>query len=142
MFDASSEIAQSDNMGLGPPLPGSKWRRALACTASTCVEVRFRVDGADLRDSKELGKSNPGILGFSSLAWADFLRSVGSQTSVGSETSTVAGGVEIQVDELGGVTLVGGNSQLWFDASEWTAFRSGVEAGEFNLSESVYANAS
>ncbi|GLY19269.1 DUF397 domain-containing protein [Kineosporia rhizophila] len=56
----------------GKPTP-SPWRRAMACTSASCVEVKFVGEGVQVRDSKDI----PGpILSFTKDEWNTFVAGV------------------------------------------------------------------
>lgn len=84
---------------------------------ATCVEVRFRGQQVDVRDSKD--RLGP-VLTVEATHWVEF----------------VAGGSEVliaeQVDEGWTIRPALGSGLLRFTDAEWRAYRAGANAGEFD----------
>lgn len=85
--------------------------------SGTCVEVRFRDDRVDVRDTKDRGGP---VLTVSADDWVAFL--------AGSTTGPLA--VEPTADGI--VLRADGQAALLFTDAEWHAYRLGVDAGEFD----------
>lgn len=102
------------------------WRTSsFSSNGASCVEI-LEADGATyLRDTKCHGEG--AVLHLDGPAWAAFLREVAH------DLPSTNGAVEVTADDDGGrlVRETSSDAVLLFRDDEWTAFRSGVLAGEF-----------
>ncbi|MGH3696898.1 MAG: DUF397 domain-containing protein [Pseudonocardiaceae bacterium] len=91
-----------------------------------CVEVRPTSDGMDVRHSKIVDSP---VIGFTATQWSRWLDEVGSGalTDTNGAVAVLAGPGSWTVRE------VSTGTELVFDEQEWTAFRLGIAAGEFDL---------
>lgn len=85
---------------------------------SACVEVRFHGPRVEIRDTKD--RTGP-VLSVTRAEWTAFLTGSGT-TPLAAEPTT----------DGGAVLHTGGPDRLHFTPAEWTAYRLGVEAGEFD----------
>ncbi|MDQ2708862.1 MAG: DUF397 domain-containing protein [Actinomycetota bacterium] len=84
---------------------------------ANCVEVAPTEQGVLLRDTKDRGDGP--VIAFTPAQWTAFLNMVDTAATIhqiGTETHLRTGAVTLR-----------------FTASEWAAFRSGVQDGEFDL---------
>ncbi len=104
------------------------WRTSsFSSNGASCVEV-LEADGATyLRDTKEHGQGP--VVHLDVPAWSAFL------DEVARDAPSANGAVEVTARSDGGRTVQEASSgaELHFRADEWTAFRDGVLAGEFDV---------
>ncbi|ATL71557.1 DUF397 domain-containing protein [Nocardia terpenica] len=99
---------------------------------SNCVEInRPATDTVLIRDTKDEGKPGPRpVISVPAGNWEQFLEIATGRVS----TDDVLGGVPaVEHDSATGTTTLrdAGGTALVFTPGEWTAFISGVKAGEF-----------
>ncbi|MGH3900144.1 MAG: DUF397 domain-containing protein [Pseudonocardiaceae bacterium] len=104
------------------------WRKSTySDMGNGCVEVDFTSAGAQIRHSKITGSP---VIAFTPEQWSAWLAEVTTDrlaNTNGAVTVTVAPNAWTVRSRDAGHTLV-------FDENEWTAFRLGATAGEFNPS--------
>ena len=98
--------------------PGRWFVSSFSSRDTTCVEVRFPGPRVEIRDTKD--RTGP-VLSVTRAEWTAFL--TGSGTTPLAAEPTADGGA---------VLHTGGPDRLHFTPAEWTAYRLGVEAGEFD----------
>jgi hypothetical protein len=104
------------------------WRTSsFSSNGANCVEV-LEADGETwLRDTKD---RTGGTVHLSATQWSSFV------TEVADDTPSVNGALVVRPDTAGGreVVELASGTTLRFTPGEWSAFRSGVLAGEFDRS--------
>lgn len=103
------------------------WRKSsYSENGANCVEVTPAAAGILLRDTKDRG-AGP-VITFTPVQWTMFLAEVASDGASANGAAAVSrdhGGVEVHAAASG--------IRLRFTPSEWAAFLSGVQDGEFDL---------
>jgi hypothetical protein len=101
------------------------WRRSRHCgTSADCVEVAHREDGVLVRDSKDHG-TGP-VIRLATPEWEAFLLDV--------RIGLPSGTTPVTIETLPtGTDVHHAGTTLRFTPGEWTAFRSGVLDGEFDV---------
>ncbi|BDT89656.1 DUF397 domain-containing protein [Nocardia cyriacigeorgica] len=103
-----------------------------------CVEVKFDGEWVLLRDSKQTSEyvSAPAMqptIALPAVHWAAFL-----DAAVQRGPASIADVVAIEPTRDNGITLrAPDNTTLTYTTSEWDAFVSGIEGGEFSLLEAA-----
>ncbi|MBB5801282.1 hypothetical protein F4560_001050 [Saccharothrix ecbatanensis] len=106
------------------------WRTSTrSSNGENCVEVAPTADGAIIRHSK-----NPdhGTIAFSHPEWVAFVREARDDVM---SANGVAAITRIGTDTL--VKSLNTEVELRFDDGEWSAFRAGAAAGEFDFSSQL-----
>jgi L-aminopeptidase/D-esterase-like protein len=102
------------------------WRKSsYSGNGANCVDVAPAAEGVLLRDTKDRGKGP--VIAFTPDQWTAFLAEVTAgvpSTNGAVDVIPSASGVQVRA-------LASGIS-LSFTLSEWTAFRAGVQDGEFD----------
>ena len=109
--------------------PAPRWRTSsFSSNGASCVEVLEAPEATYVRDTKQHGTGT--VLTLPVPAWTAFL------AEVADDAPSANGAVEVVPGDDGGRTVRASASgqRLDFTAAEWTAFRRGVEAGEFGRS--------
>ncbi|WP_051385934.1 DUF397 domain-containing protein [Actinokineospora inagensis] len=107
-------------------IDGLAWRTSTrSSNGENCVEVAPAHNGVVIRHSKH---RSGGTITFPYEVWPDFLREAegGSKSANGVATISKAGDDTV-------VTSLASETELRFDADEWSAFVAGVVDGEFAL---------
>ncbi|MGV9408284.1 DUF397 domain-containing protein [Nocardia sp. NPDC003693] len=112
----------------GPSPSRTTWFKSkYSKEAGTCVEVRFGVDAARIRDSKYTGPADDQpIVSIPPALWPDLLGLVLSGES------GVVGNARITVGIEDGAVIACPGATLTFGADEWDAFTKGVADGQFD----------
>lgn len=97
---------------------GGRFVSSFSNAQSSCVGVRFHGTRVEIRDTKD--HTGP-VLTVTRAEWSAFVTGSGATPLVAGPTA-----------DGGAVLHTGGPDRLHFIPAEWTAYRLGVEAGEFH----------